>query len=162
MTIPSTYRTSSANGWLGVFGSTSKRPELTTGKEVARQLKNVAQAVPAGQPEENSSRNSSARRSREEAILDVIRNAPIDMAPDLRPLFSAFLIIGVGYDDALQYSLDAIDRAVVQMKSGSIDEAQDTLRGALSELAHGIQAGGPQPPANPLTAPGRPARPPGA
>ncbi|WP_250633983.1 hypothetical protein [Pinirhizobacter soli] len=163
MTVPSPYRTSSANGWLEVFGSASRRSgEPTFVKEIARQFKGVTQAVPAGQPEGTTvgnSRTDEARRSREARISHAIDSIPIDMAPSLRPLFSAFRIIGVGCDDALQYSLDTIDRAVVQVKGGYIDAARDILKDALSQLAPGIQA---TPPANPLTAPGRPVRPPGA
>lgn len=166
MTFPPTDRISSANGWLEVFGSASRRPsEPSSEKEIARRLKGVAQAAPAGQPEGNAAgtiRTDEARRSREARISHAIGSVPIDRAPALRPLFSVFLIIGVGHDDALECSLDAIGRATVQMKSGSIDAARDILRDALSLLALGIPASDSKSPANPLTTPGRPVRPPGA
>ena len=166
MAVPPTYRISSANGWLGVFGSASKRSiDAVPLKEFARQFRGVAQAVSAGQPERNAVENirtDEARRSRETQISDAIGSVPINMAPSLKPLFSAFLIIGVGHDNALQYSLDAIDRAAAAVRRGSIDEARDLLKNALSQLAPGVRAGGATPLTNPLTAPGRPERPPGA
>ncbi|HMH67290.1 MAG TPA: hypothetical protein VK519_05150 [Pinirhizobacter sp.] len=160
MTVPSPYRISSANGWLGVFGSASKRPgELTNGKEIARQFKGVSQAVAARQPERTTAGNSpadEARLSRNTQIAATIDSIPIDMAPGLKPQLSAFLIIGVGSDDTLQYSLDAIDRAAEQIKGGHIDAARGILVDAVSQLAPGNQAGGHTPPATQPAAPGRP------
>ena len=160
MTVHPTCRISSAKEWLGVFVSASKQPgEIAGGKAIASQLNGVAQAIPAGQPKGNTAGNirvDEARRSREAQISHAIDSVPIDMAPGLRPLFAAFRIIGVGYDEALQPSLDAIDRAVVQMKGGFIDTARGILQDALSQLAPGNRAGGHAPPANPPAAPGRP------
>jgi len=160
MTVPPTYRISSANEWLGVFGSASKRPgELTSGKEIARQFKGVSQAVAAGQPERTTAGNSpadEARLSRKTQIAAAIDSIPIDMAPGLKPQLSAFLIIGVGHDDALQYSLDAIDRAAGQINGGDFDAARGILMAAISQLAPVNRAGGHTPPATQLAAPGRP------
>ena len=165
MTVLPPSRTS-ANGWLKVFGSPSEPPgELPIGKEIARQLKSVAQAVPARPPQGTTVGHigtDEGRRSREAQISHAIDSVPIDMAPGLKPLFSAFRIIGVGHDDALQHSLDAIDRAAVQMKGGYIDAARIILKDALCQLAPVNSAGGRAPPASPLAAAGRPMRPPGA
>ena len=166
MTVPPTYRTSSANGWLEVFGSASKRPgEPANSKEIARQFKGVSQAVAAGQPERTTGGNNpaaEARRSRETQISGAIESIPIDMARGLKPQLSAFLIIGVGRDDALQHSLDAIGRAAVHIEDGNIDAARKILVDAIGQLAPGNRAGGHAPPATPPAAPGGLARLPGA
>lgn len=159
MTVPFTCFTSRANGWSGVFGSASNQPVVkATGKDIASQLKAVAQVVSTGQPEGTTAGNvradvDEARRSREEQISHAIDRLSIDMTPGLKPLFWAFRIIGVGHDDAMQYSLDAIDCAAVRMKSGDIDAARDILKEALGKLAPGNQAGD-MPPASRPIAPG--------
>lgn len=166
MTVPSTYRASSANGWLEVFGSANKRPgEVTAGKEIARQLKSVTQAVPADPPEGTPAGNilaDEARHSRGKQISEAIDSISKAMPPSLQPLFCAFRIIGVGHDDALRQSLDIIDRAATQMKDGNIDAARKTLQNALGKLAPGNPAGDRTPPASASAAPGSPKRLPGA
>jgi hypothetical protein len=145
--------TSRANGWSGVFGSANNRPvEVAAAKDIALRLKAVTQVVSTGQPEGTTAGNvradaQEARRSREEQISQAIDRLSIDMTPALKPLFWAFRIIGVGHDDALQDSLDAINRAAEQMKRGSNDAARGILKDALSKLALGNLAGGHKPPA---------------
>jgi len=151
-----------------VFGSASNRPvEVAAGKDIAHRLKAVAQVVSTGQPEGTTAGNvradaNEARRSREEQISQAIDRLSVDMTPGLKPLFWAFRIIGVGHDEALQDSLDAINRAAEQMKRGSIDAARDILKDALSQLAPGNQTGGHTPPASQPIAPGAALRRPGA
>lgn len=168
MTVPFIHFTSRANGWSGVFGSANNRPvEVTAAKDVALRLKAVTQVVATGQPEAATAGNiradaDGARRSREGQISQAIDRLPIDLTPGLKPLFCAFRIIGVGHDDALRDSLDAINRAADQMKHGSIDAARDILKDALGKLTPGNQAGGPKPPASQTMMTGAALRRPGA
>ena len=168
MTVPFIHFTSRANGWSGVFGSANNRPvEVAAAKDVALRLKAVTQVVATGQPEAATAGNiradaDEARRSREGQISQAIDRLSIDLTPGLKPLFWAFRIIGVGHDDALRDSLEAINRAADQMKRGSIDAARDILKDALGKLTPGNQAGGPKPPASQTMATGAALRRPGA
>jgi tRNA A37 threonylcarbamoyltransferase TsaD len=165
MTVPPTSRISKANGWLEVFNSASKPTgERANGKEIARQFKGVSQTVAAGQPERNDAGNrptDEARLSRNAQIFEAIKSIPLDMAPGLKPQLSAFLTMGVSCDDALQYSLTAIDHAAKKIKAGDIDAARVTLVNAISQLAPVNQAGGHTPPATQPAVPEGQARAPG-
>jgi hypothetical protein len=158
--------TSRPNGWSGVFGSANNRPvEVATAKDIALRLKAVTQVVSTGQPEGTTAGNvraDEARRAREDQILNAIKGIAIDKAPGLKAQFAAFLTIGAGYDDALQYSLNAINRAAVQIHGEDNDAARDILLDAIGQLTLGHRAGGHTPPASQPIAPGAALRRPGA
>ncbi|HEY4144834.1 hypothetical protein [Pinirhizobacter sp.] len=152
MTTPITHRTSSANGWLGVFGSANRRTDESAAgkKDVVRRLTSVTQVGTADHPAGTDTRNTpvdEARRLREIRISRAIDSVPIDMAPRLKPKFLALRIIGAVGEADMQYALDAIDRACAYMTSGHPVAARDMLQEALNNLPLNREAGGPTPPA---------------
>jgi hypothetical protein len=141
----STFR-ASLNGWFRVFASAStRRDEPDAGSRFVRQLNGVTQATSAIKQGDSHKASGAcpdhARRLREERISQAIANVPVDMARALKPQLSAFRIMGASGDEAMQHSLDAIDRAAGLLKGGQTELVRVMWIQALNALPTGKVSG---------------------